>query len=189
MISRYFIIISLTNVLTVTLLVNTFPYFHGKWRQTITPTTFYHWLLLSQMKAIRTCSPRPNTQHCKMHFYLHIIASTALRLPVNLMLKFPVKVFIPPTQVRRSQDSVVSILARLWAGWPRVRLLAWSRAVSPEHLDCLQRPNSKLTNGCFRVLRPGVKWMGHEGDCSRPSVDVKNEQSCISPPPMCLHGI
>jgi len=46
---------------------------------------------------------------------------------------------ISPIKVRRSQDIVVSIVARLWAGWPRVQLLAWSRAFSPEHPDCLPR--------------------------------------------------
>jgi len=40
------------------------------------------------------------------------------------------------------------------------------------------------------VLSPGVKWMGHEAGHIPPSnAKIKNEWSCISTPPICLHGM
>jgi hypothetical protein len=96
---------------------------------------------------------------------------------------------IPPIQVRKSQDSVLSVVARLRAGQTRVQILAWARDFSPKHPYCLQRPYTTLFKEFCGVLSPEVKWLGHEDHSHPSSVEVTTEQSYTSLLPMCLHGI
>jgi len=56
---------------------------------------------------------------------------------------------------------------------------------SPKHPDYHWGSPSLFLNGCLGSFL-GVKWPGCEVDHSPPSsVEVKNEWSCTSPPPIC----
>lgn len=57
------------------------------------------------------------------------------------------------------------------------------------HPDQLWGIPKLLFNG-YHGFFPGVKWQGHEDDCSAPSsAQLKNEWSYTSAPPVSLHGV
>jgi hypothetical protein len=81
-------------------------------------------------------------------------------------------------------------MTRLYAGPPRV-WIPWGKSFfsSPKCLVWLWGPPNLLVNG-YQVSPLAVRWPGHEFNLSPPSaVEVKNEWSCTSAPPICLHSV
>ena len=90
----------------------------------------------------------------------------------------------------RSQSSVVGITNRLWTGRSGAREPVESRDFL---LASPSKPALGPTQPLFSVYRgsfPGVKQLGREVKHSFPSsAEVKNEWSCTTMPPMCLHSL
>jgi hypothetical protein len=90
--------------------------------------------------------------------------------------------------VPRSQSSVVGITNRLWTGRSGAREPVDARDFL---LASPSKPALGSTWPLFSVYRgsfPGVKRLGREVQHSLPSsAEVKNEWSCTTTPPMCLH--
>ena len=75
------------------------------------------------------------------------------------------------------------IAIALWTGRSGVRVLIGARNSS---LLWNVQTGSVTHRGSF----PGTKWLRHEVNHSPPSsAKVKNEWSCTSTPPICLHGV
>jgi len=103
---------------------------------------------------------------------------------VNILFGIEVILFI--LQIKKtSRDSVVSITTRLWAGWswPRIPVGEKSSFPSSNHSDRLwDQPSLRFCG--YRGSFSGVKWPGHPS-----SMEFKNEWSCTSTYPICLHGM
>lgn len=84
-----------------------------------------------------------------------------------------------------SQEGIISIATRLWAGRSRVYIPA-----GPRDLILLQ--NSQIVSGAQPASSVSrcVKWPGHETDhIPPPTAEVKKEWNYASTPARCLHGV
>jgi hypothetical protein len=69
--------------------------------------------------------------------------------------------------------------------------LVWGKGClsAVKHSNLLWGPPTLLFNGSWSSFQ-GIKWPEHETDHSLPSTaEVKDEWRCVSPPPVCLHGM
>jgi hypothetical protein len=89
--------------------------------------------------------------------------------------------------IQRSQNSIASIVTRLWAGQNPAGARNFC-LLQNFHTGSGAHPASYIigTGGSL----PVVKWPWCEADhSSQSSAEVKNECSCTSTPPMCLHDV
>lgn len=81
-----------------------------------------------------------------------------------------------------SRESVVSIMTRLWAGRPGIRIPAWARdRYHPKMSRPTRWPTQPPIQWVSGSFFPGAERQGCEANHSLPSTtEVKNDENCIS---------
>jgi hypothetical protein len=107
-------------------------------------------------------------------------------------------IYVPELYIYNGRcDTVVGVVAVLWAGWSGVQFPVEAGEVfllskmSRPALGPTQLPVQWVTR-VFILLEGGggVKWPGHVAERSPPSrAEDKSEWSFTSPPPVCLFGM
>ena len=90
-----------------------------------------------------------------------------------------------------SRESVVSIMTRLWAGRPGIRIPAWARdRYHPKMSRPTRWPTQPPIQWVSGSFTPGGKRLGRKADHSSPSyAEVKNEWSYTSTPTICFQDV